>query len=402
VAQRLTLNLGLRYDYQSLLDDYNNLGPRAGFAWDGAGDQKTVLRGGYGLYYDQPFFHGLTQKFLLNGLHSPFATYSFAPGDPGFPSFPNGYPTDAPPAGLSLAPRNLALRNSELLSPYTQQWTLGFQRALPQGWVLTVDGVRSLSVKQFLEYNINAPSPFPRTAPGQTRTVTEADRTRPFYDPTLGVSIFQGVPVRDVRVNTNGNTATYHALDVSLARRFADSAQIRLHYVYSSAMDSITHDHLGANPQEWSDVQRGERAMSDFSQRNRFVGTGLFFLPWRVQASAYVVLASGLAVNPLTGVDNNGDANLVDRPAGFGRNAFRGRPHRNFDFSLMRPVTLSDKAHLELRADVFNPFNNQNYYSYNRVYGNGPEPAATFLQPLAGISNTDPGRQFSFGAKVVF
>lgn len=402
VSQRLSLNLGLRYDYQSLLDDFNNFGPRAGFAWDVAGDQKTVVRGGYGLYYDQPFFHGLTQKFLLNGLTSPFATYSMTPDNPAFPTFPNVYPNDAPPPGLTLAPRNIALRDSKLLSPYTQQWTLGFQRALPSGWVLTIDGIRSLSLKQFLEYNINAPSPFPRTAPGQMRTAAEADRTRPFYDPALGVSMYQGVAVRDVRVNTNGNTATYHALDVSLARRFTDSAQVKLHYVYSSAMDSITHDHLGANPQEWSDVQRAERAMSDFSQRNRFVGTGLFFLPWQMQASAYVVIASALAVNPLTGVDNNGDANMVDRPAGFGRNAFRGQPHRNFDFSLMRPIILAERTRLELRADVFNVFNNQNYYSYNRVYGNGAAPLETFLRPIAGVSNTDPARQFTFGAKLVF
>lgn len=402
VLPRFTLNLGLRYDYQSLLDDYNNFGPRIGFAWDVTGDQKTIVRGGYGLYYDQPFFHGLTQKFLLNGLNAPFASYSIAADSPGFPVFPNSFASDAPPPGLALAPRNIALRNSTLLSPYTQQWTLGIQRALPRGWVLTMDAIRSLSVKQFLEYDINAASPFPRTAAGQMRTAAEADRTRPFYDSTLGVSIYQGVPVREVRVNTNGNTATYHALDVSLARRFTDRMEVKLHYVYSSAIDSITHDHLGANPQEWSDVQRGERAMSDFSQRNRFVGTGVFLLPWQVQSSAYVVHASALAVNPLTGADNNGDTNVVDRPSGFGRNAFRGRPHRNFDLSFMRPLLLTERMRLELRADIFNVFNNQNYYSYNRVYGNGPAPLATFLQPIAGVSNTDPARQFTFGAKFVF
>lgn len=399
---RFTLNMGLRYDYQSLLDDYNNFGPRFGFAWDVGGDQKTVVRGGYGLYYDQPFFHGLTQKFLLNGVTAPFASYSITPGNPAFPMYPNSYPNSAPPAGLSLAPRNLALRTDELLSPYTQQWTFGLQRALPQNWILTVDLIRNLAVKQFLEYDINAPSPFPRTAAGQVRTSAEADRTRPFYNPALGVSIYQGVPVREVRVNTNGNTATYHALDVSLARKFSSRFQMTVHYVYSSAIDSVTHDHLGANPNEWSDVQRAERAMSDFSQRNRFVGTGIVQLPWKIQGSFYAVLASSLAVNSLTGVDNNGDTNMVDRPAGFGRNSFRGTPHRNFDLSLMRPIVFGESTRLELRADAFNIFNNQNYYSFNRVYGNGNTPLPTFLQPIAGVSNTDPARQFTFGAKLVF
>jgi hypothetical protein len=86
-TQWLTLHLGLRYDYQSLLDDYNNLGPRFGFSWDALGTGGTVVRGGYGMFYDQPFFHGLTQRFLLNGLTVPFASYTFTAADPAFPVF---------------------------------------------------------------------------------------------------------------------------------------------------------------------------------------------------------------------------------------------------------------------------------------------------------------------------
>lgn len=402
VVPRLTLNLGLRYDYQSLLDDFNNFGPRVGFAWDVTGKQSTTLRGGYGLYYDQPFFHGLTQRFLLNAVDAPFVTYQMAPNNPAFPVFPHSYPADAPPSGLSLAPRSIVQRNSTLLGPYTQQWTLGIQQRLPGQWLLAIDGIRSLAVKQFLHYNLNAPSAFPRTSPGQMRTVAEADATRPMYDPTLGVSMYQGVPVRDVRITTNGNTATYHALSVSLSRRLGSRYQTNFSYTYSSALNSITDDHLGANPNEWSDVQRAERGLSDFAQRNRFVANGIAALPWKIQASAYALVASGLPVNATTGVDNNGDSTVVDRPAGFGRNAFRGPRHVNFDLSLMRPILLSERTRLELRADAFNLFNNQNYYAFNRVYGNTATPAATFLQPLAGIANTDPGRQFTFGLKFLF
>ncbi len=132
------------------------------------------------------------------------------------------------------------------------------------------------------------------------------------------------------------------------------------------------------------------------------MANGIAALPWKIQASAYALVASGLPVNATTGVDNNGDSTVVDRPAGFGRNVFRGPRHVNFDFSLMRPIIFSERTRLELRADAFNLFNNQNYYAFNRVYGNTATPAATFLQPLAGIANTDPGRQFTFGLKFLF
>lgn len=402
VLPRLTLNLGLRFDYQSIVDDRDNLGPRFGFAWDVKGDATTVVRGGYGLYYDQPFFHGLTQRFLLGAVNAPFTTYSIAPNNPAFPVFPYSYAAAAPPVGLSLAPRTVEMRGDHLLSPYTQQWTFGIQRRLPGEWVLSLDGIRSLSVKQFLQYNINAPSPFVRTQQGQVRTVAEADATRLFYNPTLGVSMYQGVPVRDVKVTTNGNSATYHALDVSLSRRFSSRYQVTAHYVYSSAINSITDDHLGANPQEWSDVRSGERGPSDFNQRHRLVGNGIAMLPFRIQASAFLVLASGLPINPLTGVDNNGDGNNVDRPVGYSRNSFRGTPQRSLDLSLSRMFAVTERARVELRADTFNLFNNQNYYSFNKVFGNGSTAAATFLSAVAGIANVDPARQFTFGMKFLF
>jgi hypothetical protein len=402
IHPRLTLNLGLRYDYQSILDDFNNFGPRAAFTWDPKGDGGTLIRGGFGLYYDQPFFHGLSQRFILGGLNAPFATYSIAPANPAFPQYPYSYPPEAPPAGLSLAPRNVELRGEKLLSPYTTQFTLGFQRRLPDQWVLSVDVTRALTVKQFLQYDTNAASPFPRTQAGQMRSVAEADRTRPFYDAARGVSIYQGVAVREVRVTTNGNTANYHALTVGLSRRFGNRYFAGVSYNWASALNSITDDHLGANPQEWSDVQRGERGLSDFLQRHRFVANGGVFLPWNIQASVMIVAASGLPVNSLTGVDNNGDSLNRDRAAGFGRNAFRGTSQGTLDLSLSRQLVLSERTRLELRADGFNLLNNQNYYTFNNVFGNGTGPLPTFLRPVGGVANVDPARQFTFVAKVLF
>jgi hypothetical protein len=294
------------------------------------------------------------------------------------------------------------LRENKLLNPYTTQFTLGFERRLPGEWVAGADVTRTLTVKQFLHYDLNASSPFVRSDAGQMRSVAEADRTRPFYDAARGVSIYQGVPVREVRMTTNGNTANYHALTVKLSRRFAGRYSVGLSYNWASAMNSITDDHLGANPQEWTDVQGGERGPSDFLQRHRFVASGSMLLPCNFQMSAMIIAASGLPVNALTGVDNNGDSLLRDRPSGFGRNAFRGTPQRSFDLSVSRQFVVTEATRLELRVDGFNLLNNQNYYSYNTLYGNGSTPATTFLRPLAGVANVDPARQFTFGARFLF
>lgn len=402
VRPRLTLNLGLRYDYQSLLDDRNNFGPRFGFSYDVHGNGNTVVRGGYGLYYDQPFFHGLTQRFLLNAVNTPFVNVTLTPADAAFPQFPKSLANGTPPANFALAPRNIVLRGDRLLSPYTNQLTLGVQQKIAGQWVASIDLIRSLTVKQFIHYDRNAAAPFVRTAPGQVRTVAQADRTRPLFDPARGISMFQGIPIRQLRQTENGGSAHFNAIDFSVQRRFANRYQLKLHYLLSSAINNITDDHLGANPQDFSDVGRGERAQSDFSQRHRFVGQGLVQLPWQLQFSGVVTLASGLPVNPLTGADNNGDGNVTDRPFGFARNAFRGTGQTDFDVSLSKTVRLSERLRVELRGDAFNIFNNSNFYRFNSVYGNGAAPVAAFLQPVGGIANVDPGRQFTFGARIVF
>jgi hypothetical protein len=104
----------------------------------------------------------------------------------------------------------------------------------------------------------------------------------------------------------------------------------------------------------------------------------------------------------LTGDDTNGDGYRVDRPAGFARNSFRTPMQASFDASFVRRLALREHVRLELRAEVFNLFNRSNFIKLNNIYGTGETPAATFLTPIAGIANSDPGRQFQFGARLIF
>lgn len=391
--QRLTLNLGLRYDYQSIIKDYNNFGPRLGFALDVKGDGNTVVRGGAGIYYDQPFLHGFTQLHLLNAPTALTGMVTLAPGDPNFPTFPNSFDPRTPfPTNVR---RDLIVRGDGIVNPYSTQFSLGVQRKIFGDFIATADYIHAQSVKQILVYNLNPTSPFPRTVPGQQRTVAAANATRP-------LDTFAGVPVRDVLQSVNGGTASYNALNLGASKRFANRFSFNAHYVFSSATDSITEDGGSSRPNDFSDVVRAERAPSDFNQRHRFIAYGTAETPFRTQFSMNMLLASGLRINALTGIDNNGDGFFADRPPGFSRNAFEGSAQKRFDAAFSKFFAVSETSRLEMRVDVFNLFNNSNFYRFNNIYGNAANPLPTFGQPVGGISNVDPGRQIQFSARFVF
>jgi outer membrane receptor protein involved in Fe transport len=399
---RLTLNLGLRYDYQSITDDRNNLAPRLGFAWDVTGDGSTIVRGGAGLFYDQYYMY-ITRRFLLEGVDAKLRTYRFTydaqgnPTTPGAPVFPNSLATL--PVGATENIRDYVyLPADELLNPYNVQFSLGLQRKLFDDWTLTFDAIHSRTLKQQRVNDLNAPAPFVRTAPGQTRNAAAADATRPFG------TTYQGVRVRKVAVIENSASSNYDALEFGLLKRFARRYQFEARYVYSSALtDSMFFGEADTGiPNLFRVPFSLDRGPSDFHQRHRFISHGLVELPFDSQISFVATLGSGLPINAVTGVDNDGDGYRFDRPVGFSRNSFRTPMQATFDTSLAKRFNLSEGVRVELRAEVFNLFNRNNYIKLQNIYGNAAEARANFLAPLAGVQNSDPARQFQFGAKLLF
>ncbi len=388
----LSASFGLRYEYQSLTGDGNNFAPRLALAFDPTGRGGTVARASAGLFYDQYYMY-ISRRFFLQAVDAPTATFTVAPGSPGFPVFPDSLA--AMPAGQADT-RDLYLRPERLLNPYSLRYSLSLEQRLG-AWRLSAEGVHTHGVKQMRGRDINAPAAFPRTGPGEKRGVAAADATRPFRQ-------YAGVNVRNVLLIEHTGASRYDALELGLSRRVEGRLSLESRYLWSSAMGTpmfFGEPNTGI-PADWGNSDRTERGPSDFHQRHRWVTHAVFEAPRAVQVGFVFTAASGLPVNPLTGIDNNGDTYLVDRPAGFGRNSFRGPANVALDFSLAKRVRIGDGSSLELRAEAFNALNRSNVIKVNATYGDGAGPLAAFGKPVAGIANSDPARQFQFGLKWLF
>ena len=392
-ARGLTASLGLRYEYQSLTRDANNVAPRLALAFDPTGRGDTVLRASAGLFYDQYYMY-ISRRFFLQAVDAPTATFTLAPGSPAFPVFPNSLA--AMPSGQAADTRDLYLRPERLLNPYTLRYSLSFEQRLGE-WRFSAEGVHAHSVKQMRGRDLNAPSAFARTAPNQKRSVAVADATRPFRQ-------YAGVNVRNVLLIEHTGASRYDALELGLSRRSSGRFSLESRYLWSSAMGTpmfFGEPNTGI-PGDWGNSDRTERGPSDFHQRHRWVTHGIFEAPRAAQIGFVFTAASGLPVNPLTGIDNNGDTYLVDRPAGFGRNSFRAPANVALDLSFAKRMRLREGSSLEFRAEAFNMLNRSNLIKVNATYGDGAAPLAAYRKPVAGIGSSDPARQFQFGLKWLF
>ena len=417
VRNDVTLDLGLRYDRQTFSDSKNGFAPRLGFAWNPGGDPQTSIRGGYGMYYTQ-LRANTDASFALGGPQGIF-TYTATPGQTGFPTCLTCTPVnfDANAAASTLPARNITIRpgmasfysqffdvsklpgyaSATFVNPRSQVGSIGFERELAPRLFLAVDYVKQHWTRLDQTVDLNAPSLFVRTAPGQVRSAAAADATRPIVPVNGGF--------RQINVVESIGVADYDGLQTMLRWR-NERALVSLSYTLSKATNTTEPDGNGAGPNDFNQLGEQERAPSLLDQRHRGVIFVTYLLPMNVTVGTLTSLASAKPFNSTTGTDNNGDGVNNDRPVINGsvvsRYAFRGTPI--YDSSLFAEVKLPllESRAVTLRVEGFNVFNHANILGRNATYGDATTPLPTFAQASGGLANVDPGRMVQFELRFNF
>jgi len=439
VRSNLTVNLGLRYERQTFTDSTKDFGPRVGFVWDPRGDGTSIVRAGFGIYYSQ-IVDNSEANYALTGPTGVF-NYTATPGEVGFPDSVADAPLPAFPAGAQVPLRSLYVRpgrsayynqffptstlvgyQSGLFSPYTEQWTLGVEHALAPNWVLSLDYVGSHTIKINRPLDVDPPAPFVRTAPGQMRTPQMANCTRllwtSFYSQnglTCDSSSAQGTPssvpipaYSVIQADVNDGFAFYDALNVNLNHRFSRRLQMLASYTWSHALDNVDPDIPSQNPNDPNFAGYQEYGPAIFDERNRFVLSGTFVAPLKINVGGIGTFGSGLPYNIVTGTTNSGDTGATtDRPVVNGvvipRNAGRGRSIYDVSPFIERRFPLfSERVALNLRGEAFNVFNHPNFVGYISTWGNGATAPANLGTPLTGITNQLPARSLQFLVSLIF
>ena len=305
----LTLSFGLRYENQSNISDNMNFAPRFSFAWSpgagGATPAKTVIRGGFGIFYDR-FSEGLTlQAQRFNGSNQLELIVNANDPDPKRraaaiallqqPVFTLDGVTNVPTAEdiLAVLPQSNTIRTISpvLQSPYMFQTAIGVERRLLMNTTLSLFYIGSRTWHVLRSRNINAP-----VCPEQVDCL---DAPRP--DPSQG-NIFQ---------YESSGILNQNQLIVNV--RSTPMPGISLFGNYRYGFSEGDSDGAGSFPAYSYDLA-DEFGRSSFDIRHNFFFGGSFSLPWGISMSPFVIANTGRPFNITRGEDLNGDSIFNERP----------------------------------------------------------------------------------------
>jgi hypothetical protein len=390
VRPDLTINAGVRYDVQFLpapiTTDANNVAPRLGVAY-APGDRKTVVRAGFGIYFDRVPLRATSNALQRDG--SKYLVAQLAPADAGAPAFPNVLASL--PSNLTTRP-NITRVDPNIKSSYSEQANLQVERELPGNASLSVGYLHLRGLHLIVSRNVNVPT----LSATQARAQGVANLGRP--DPQWGnISRFE-----------SSGDSYYDGMIVSYNQRATRWASLRASYTLSKSLDD-SGNFFFSTPQNNLNL-RDEKSLSDNDQRHRLTLSGTLEAPAEksgdgvrralegFQFSYIFSFASRLPFNVVTGNDRNADTNNNDRPAGLGRNAGRGFDFNSLDLRVSRRFRLTERVGFETIVEGFNVLNRANFAVPNNTFGAGATPLATFGQPTAAF---DP-RQVQVGLRLNF
>jgi hypothetical protein len=420
-----------------LTDATKDFAPRVGFGWHPGGSSRLSIRGGYGMYYTQ-IQSNLIASYLVNGLDG-LTTYTATPGQLGFPTcltgacLPLAFDPKTLPAS-QLPARDITIGAGkrdfyktqfakyglnfdllpnypdQLVNPRSQVVSIGAEREVVKGLFAGGDYVHQRWTNLARNVDLNAPSPFDRTAIGQVRTVPAANATRPILPVNGGI--------RQVNVLMNLGVADYDGLQTQITYRGSRRWYGSLSYTLSKATNTSEPDGNGIGPNDASMARLGEveSGPSVLDQRHRAVITFHYRFPYNITAGTLMQFASSRPFNATTGVDNNGDGANNDRPVINGvvinKSAFRGTPTSDVGLFVESRIKPSERTAILLRLEGFNLFNHGNYLGRGQTtYGDTATPNPTFGQLAAvgtasnavpAFANVDPPRMFQLQVRFVF
>ncbi|MCS6805289.1 MAG: TonB-dependent receptor [Blastocatellia bacterium] len=469
LTNRLTLYYGLRYDLQTLPDpivvnpdvpetgiineDKNNWGPRFGFAYSPFGDNKTVIRGGYGIFY------GRTPNLLINDVLTNNNVYSFnvfLSADDArqlgitFPAFETLNPlnlTAATFGGLSQPPAGFSRRDpfSDLrvfapdrVNPYIQQGNFEIERELIASTTVAVTYLwtKGTHLMRVTNTNVIPPTGFSTISElsADRRTIVQSVRL-----PRIGVTTVALRPnpfYRQILTIQSASDSVYHGMALRVNRRFRQGFSMLLSYTLSKAIDNIgivdERNSLGGFSNLLDPFNaRLDRGPSDLDRRHRLVISGIWEMPFFKRAnnalvrhllanwswSGIATVASGRPISAEVNstsssadTDFNEDNVIFDRVPFYGRNAFRGPDQRYVDLGLRKEIALGERKSLEFIYQVFNVANHAQFTIVNRSMYDSARTGGVnnrrfvltrrndFLAPISARRNRD----MQFGLKFKF
>jgi hypothetical protein len=404
LTPKLTLNLGARYDYEAMAcppiqnadplllsngvntgncpKDKNNIAPRFGFSY--APDEKTVVRGGFGIYY------GITPAIVIgtahsqNGINVTGINLNAAQLTALGLHYPNVL--SAPPAGFSSNP-NLYFFAPDYVQPYVEQGRIGFEREVAKNLSISATYLyyHGLHLTRTRDINLFAPVATTFTATdGTAYTFLRFPSARPISRATGGsynrISIFESAA-----------HSVYNGLAIQATQRFTHGFQFIAAYTYSKAKDDRpdqTTVVVGADDAKIVQNQvnpEDDFARSDTDLRHRFVFSPVYEvgrIKWsdnqflRALLSDYTLSSiiqwqSGSPYSALVGNDPNNDGNRSnDRLPGTVRNQFTTPSVFQLDARVTRNISFNESMRVRLILEAFNVFNHPNVVTVNNVFFN--------------------------------
>ncbi len=440
----ITVNLGLRYDLQSMPGltanpdlpltgrvntDKNNFGPRFGISWDPSGKQKTVVRLGGGVYYGRTQNSTLVNLMTNNGTR--FKSYSFIPTTAGSPVFPNVLPSIPTGSG---GKSDAVFATPDFAQPIIYQTQLSIEQEIFHNFTLSAVYMlnRGQRLPVFVDTNLYPPS--------QTATYTVCG------SPQVGSSTACANPVNafsvpfwtGARPNPNYGYLTavesvvntwYNGLVIQAKKRFSKGFQMQAGFTWSKAQDddqnsiTFTSSNTPMNP---FDLKR-DYSLSDFDQRRRFTLSGVWQLPTQnIQSKTLRRIVNGFQLSGILtlgdGRPYSGTTSGNPTPSGIlggllgvggssrapfvGRNIFTNPGVANGDARIARDFKFTERVRLQLIFEAFNVTNRVQVTGINttqfNVRGSTLFPRTDFQTISGAGTNLYGPRQLQLGGRFSF